>query len=742
MKVFISSTCIDLVPYRRVAIEVVNRCGCQPLAMESFDARPEDPTAVCEEEVRACDILVGIYAHRYGTVPPGQEKSIIQQEYELAMALGKDCLCFVVQKGFAWNPDFIQHDKKAQLENFLGQVQAQHTVAFFTTPEDFGSKLATSLSRHLLKKQGVTSVRPVPAVPAAVPYFTGRERELHKLRTMLSQPPAFVCIINAPGIGKTQLSLKAAAALRDLFPDAIYFLDLGRRNATSPAAITDTLREVLGIAEPLPFEKLLDRVREQRCLFILDNLETALWPPADANATRQMLRQWASLLTHGQALLATSRAQAQAGEHCLEILPLSHEESLELWQKLRPEATQPAETLRELLQLAEGYPLVLYLLSQRGLEAPLPVLLQDFRRRKISAAKIGEGKEASVEASIALSYHALVQAGGAGQRLFHLLGFLPAGATAQTLEALCGAEWLEACKAVHHSGLGLWAGERFFALPPLRDLASQQATAEELAPVFEYYLKMATEQDQHLYRDELGEAARQWLHAELPNLHHLWDVQLEKNEKRWVLSLAEVLSRIYQDGVRTGAVRLQTAAKAAAEIGDRLGEANCIKSRGDVHLRLSEYVEARGCYEQAEPIYREIGSRVGEANCIKSRGDVHKMLSEYVEARGCYEQVEPIYREIGSRVGEANCLRFQALLELKEGRLELALSQFARALAIAKAIGDRFTQAFIFLEQAEPLLQLQQKPQARESLSQAAALFDAINRPDRAQECRDQLAKI
>ena len=345
---------------------------------------------------------------------------------------------------------------------------------------------------------------------------------------------------------------------------------------------------------------------------------------------------------------------------------------------------------------------MIYLLSQRALDLPLPNLLQDFQRRKIDALHIGKGREASMKASIELSYENLSHAPSAGRRLFHLLGFLPAGVTAETLTALCEADWIEACKDVRHAGLGLWNGERFFALPPLRDFASQQATAEELAPLFEFYLKTTTEQDNHFRRDEWGEVARQWLQTELPNLHHLWDAQLAKQEKQWVLSLADALARVYQDGVRTGAVRLQSAADAAAEIGARLGEANCIKSRGDVHLRLAEYALARACYEKAEPIYREIGARLGEANC----------------------------------------LRFQALLEIKEENYPLALEKFTRALKTAEAIGDRFTQAFIGLEMAEPLLALQQSLQAQESLSRAISLFEAINRPDRAQECREKLKQI
>ena len=216
MKAFISSTFLDLQEYRRAAIEAVSRLQGQPLAMELFGAQPKEPAAVCEEEVRACDILVGIYAHRYGFVPAGQEKSITQMEFEQARELGRPCLCFILKKGFAWNPDFVEFEQKAALEKFLEKVRTETTPDYFTTPEDFGKKLTAALSRQLQK--GGVRVKPAPhMVPNPEPYFTGREQDLQKLRDLLSKDRAFVCIENAPGIGKTQMSLKAAAAMHDLF---------------------------------------------------------------------------------------------------------------------------------------------------------------------------------------------------------------------------------------------------------------------------------------------------------------------------------------------------------------------------------------------------------------------------------------------------------------------------------------------------------------------------------------------
>src|SRR4051794_31569288 len=98
MKCFLSSTYIDLVPHRKSAIEVLERLGYQVERMEIFGARPEEPMVACLSAVEECEIFVGIYAHRYGFIPPGSDNSVTHAEFLHAQRTNKKIFCFLVAK--------------------------------------------------------------------------------------------------------------------------------------------------------------------------------------------------------------------------------------------------------------------------------------------------------------------------------------------------------------------------------------------------------------------------------------------------------------------------------------------------------------------------------------------------------------------------------------------------------------------------------------------------------------------
>ena len=158
---------------------------------------------------------------------------------------------------------------------------------------------------------------------------------------------------------------------------------------------------------------------------------------------------------------------------------------------------------------------------------------------------------------------------------------------------------------------------------------------------------------------------------------------------------------LYQDGQRfyylsrmlEARERYEEAQPIYHEIGERLGEANCIKSLGDVHLQLAEYRQARERYAEAQPIYHEIGSRLSEANCIRSLGDVHLQLAEYYQARERYAEAQSIYHEIGDRLGEANCIKSLGDVHLRVGEYRQARERYEEAQLIYHEIGQKLGEA-------------------------------------------------
>jgi len=131
-----------------------------------------------------------------------------------------------------------------------------------------------------------------------------------------------------------------------------------------------------------------------------------------------------------------------------------------------------------------------------------------------------------------------------------------------------------------------------------------------------------------------------------------------------------------------------------AAIGHRLGEANSIKSLGDVHsmqgysdefeksgmhLARTEYNLARQRYEEARSIFATIGDRHGEAHCIRALADVHRELAEYDLARQWYEEARPIFAAIGDRRLEVICIHNAGDMLFHLGKYNLARQRYEEA---------------------------------------------------------------
>ena len=233
-KVMISSTVKDLTEHREAA-----RIGCemaeisaQPM-MEHLNAEDADAVEVSLRLVEEADIYIGIFAMRYGWIPPNESISITEMEYRKAVALGKPRLIFFSDEEHLFTAAQIDKGPEAdKLQALKDEIGVKRVAAFFKNHDDLAKHIIGAL--HKLEKRLSSAEGAIPqdraqlmhrisAIPApptdyiAHPYtlktqFVGRQGELKALSQWVSDPTcnhytarifAFIAI---GGMGKSALT--------------------------------------------------------------------------------------------------------------------------------------------------------------------------------------------------------------------------------------------------------------------------------------------------------------------------------------------------------------------------------------------------------------------------------------------------------------------------------------------------------------------------------------------------------
>ena len=394
MKVFLSSTYIDLIEHRKAAHDALEQLGLHVIWMEAFGARPEDSTKACLDEVEESDLFVGIYAHRYGYIPDGKDISITEQEFDHAKKLGKPIFGFIVDDDFIWHQKNWEHDKKAKLDAFLSKVKKQ-PVEFFTTPDNLANNVASSVGHYLSEHpnsqspiSNLQSAKPTGNTLPTQPYFFGRADELKIIASALSsESRTWGALIDGPGgIGKTALAIKAAHdAPADLFERKIFITAKVRElTAEGEAKLTDFTRPTYlamldelgkelgadGLEKLAPDERpneLRLALAGKKALIIFDNLETL---PEDE---RTRLFQFLSRLPEGNKAIVTSRRRTDVDARIVRLDRLARDEALQLVNELATRNTRLNRTSQQerdsLYAITHGNPLFIrWIAGQLGRE--------------------------------------------------------------------------------------------------------------------------------------------------------------------------------------------------------------------------------------------------------------------------------------------------------------------------------------------------------------------------------------
>jgi len=165
-RIFISSTYGDLLEYRQAASGAINGLGHQSDDMELWSADGRSGAVYSVDRVKQSDVLILLLAHRYGTIPDGEQHSITELEYLAARDAGIPVLAFFVDPELPWPPQDIDWESRDQLQNFKERVEREVTRKQFRTPQELAVLVTQALAQCLSRPvRSVSSVSPAPTIP-------------------------------------------------------------------------------------------------------------------------------------------------------------------------------------------------------------------------------------------------------------------------------------------------------------------------------------------------------------------------------------------------------------------------------------------------------------------------------------------------------------------------------------------------------------------------------------------------
>ena len=138
IKVFISSTYQDLIPYRQKVNESIQRLQQITVGMELFGSESESPLDVCIKRVKEAALFILIVGFRYGSIIEEQGKSI-------------PTLVYIIDDDEPVSLKSVDFENAKKLSEFKETLKRRHVVSIFTTPDDLGSKVLADVQRELNK---------------------------------------------------------------------------------------------------------------------------------------------------------------------------------------------------------------------------------------------------------------------------------------------------------------------------------------------------------------------------------------------------------------------------------------------------------------------------------------------------------------------------------------------------------------------------------------------------------------
>lgn len=228
LRIFLSSTKGDLAETRLSMLRFLEVLRSDLISMEVFGSDETRPKEFCLQQVERCNLFIGIYAERYGTIDSESGLSITELEYDRSYQMLQEgrllgLLVYIVDPKTDWPINCVDREEKqvAKLEALKKKLTQRHTIAFFRSTEE----LPFMVLRDVIRKIGVGTkevLRPKAVYgrgrkkalqrPIGMEYYTreltaffcGREDDTKKIADQVMSHRISL-LIGESGIGKTSL---------------------------------------------------------------------------------------------------------------------------------------------------------------------------------------------------------------------------------------------------------------------------------------------------------------------------------------------------------------------------------------------------------------------------------------------------------------------------------------------------------------------------------------------------------
>jgi tetratricopeptide (TPR) repeat protein len=743
-KIYISSTYSDLVEHRERVYDVLRKMRYDVMAMEDYVATDERPLDKCLADVASCDLYVGIFAWRYGYIPPGQERSITELEYQQAGESGLERLIFLLDEDAPWPRSRMEKGVGGEkIEALRGELMAAHVVQFFKNPEDLAGQIAASVARWakiqldadmdslrvrrdqvdrgrrgMRDRQRVVNLRPLDVTHT----FKDRLRETRALCDHLADASVrLISVVGRGGMGKTALASRVLADLergklpvpgeeRELSIDSILYLsarstglgleriyaDVGRMLG-EPAAGKLAARWADGsVSLAAKVEYLLEAMLDGLYLVFLDNLEDYLTEDGDISEEGLRLFVECCLTQPGGArLIATSREEVRLAAAALRgarRIPLREglpeDDAVALLRDLDPQGRlglrdAPEDDLRRAARLTQGIPRALEILAgilHQDPTASLPKLLAD---------EVTFGAEV-VEQLVAQGYRGL---GEDERRVMEALAVFDRPVD-ETAVAYLLHPWfpgldVRACLRRLVSSYFVSAsrvtGE--YSLHPLdRDYAYQELPDDDRPDVYNRHNLELRAAD---FYASLRKPESEWktiddLAPQLAEFEH----RVRAGDYDGACRVLEPIDfdHLFLWGHYTRLVEMRE--KLVGQLKDHdLRSAN-LRHLGLAHRALGQAEQAIRLYEEGLAIACESGNRQQEEGAILGNlGIAYRVTGQIEQATRVFEKALSIARETGDRRNEHDWLGNLGDIHIALGQVEQAIQFYEEALNVTREIG-------------------------------------------------------